>query len=134
VFASDKGLQILACCGHLTLMDSTHNSNKLKWYLTTLMVRDEHHSWIPAVYFLHNKQDSEVLAASLRQIKQWCRQKWQLRYIITDDSAGEQTAIKKAFRGLGEGEQEVRSFALYSPFSANFTASFFQKYRGSEAP
>jgi hypothetical protein len=54
-FGSDEGIQILICHGHLTLMDSTHNTNKLGWYLTTLMLRDEHYTWIPVAYLLHDK-------------------------------------------------------------------------------
>jgi hypothetical protein len=38
VFAHKDGIKYLTCRGHLTLMDSTHNTNKLKWYLSTLMI------------------------------------------------------------------------------------------------
>jgi hypothetical protein len=58
--------------GHSTLMDSTHKTNKLGWYLTSLTVRNECSSWIPTAFFLHNKQDSDIIAASLCQIKRWC--------------------------------------------------------------
>src|SRR5436190_10654921 len=88
-------------------MDATHSMNHLKWYLTTLMVRTEHGSWIPAAHFLHEFQDSDSLAAGLRQIKRWCANRWLLRYILTDDSAGEQSAVQKTFPGLIAGEQEV---------------------------
>lgn len=33
--------------------------------------------------------------------------KWQPRYVLTDDSAIEQSAVRKAFPGLSAGEQEV---------------------------
>jgi hypothetical protein len=49
--------------------------------------------------------------------------------MITDDSAGEQAAVKKAFQGL-EGKQEV-SYLLcivYSP--ANFIVAFCKESRG----
>jgi hypothetical protein len=88
-------------------MDATHNMNHLKWYLTTLMVCTEHGSWLPAAHFLHEFQDSDILAAGLCQIKRWCGNRWLLRYILTDDSAGEQSAVQKAFPGLIAGEQEV---------------------------
>ena len=58
--------------GHFTLMDATHNMNHLKWYLTTLMVRTEYGSWLPTAYFLHKFQDSDILAAGLREVKKWC--------------------------------------------------------------
>ena len=41
------------------------------------------------------------------QIKRWCNNRLYLRYIFTDDSAGEQCAVRKAFRGLIDGECEV---------------------------
>ena len=88
-------------------MDATHNMNHLKWYLTTLMVRTEYGSWLPTAHFLHAFQDSDILAAGLREIKKWCGNQWLLRYILTDDSAGEQSAMRKAFPGLIAGEQEV---------------------------
>jgi hypothetical protein len=46
-------------------MDSTHKTNKLKWYLITLMVCDEFNSWIPAAFFLHNTQESNIITAAL---------------------------------------------------------------------
>ena len=88
-------------------MDATHNMNYLKWYLTTLMVCTEHGSLLPAAHFLHEFQDSDILAAGLCRIKIWCANQWLLCYILTDDSAGEQSAVQKAFPGLIAGEQEV---------------------------
>ena len=46
-FAKRSRLKILIKRGHLTLMDSTHNTNQPKWKLFTLMIRDEYGSWIP---------------------------------------------------------------------------------------
>jgi hypothetical protein len=46
------------------------------------------------------------------RIKNWCRNRWLLRYMLTDDSAGEQTAVRKAFPGLDTGEMEVNSSAI----------------------
>lgn len=93
-------------------MDSTHKTNKLGWYLFTVMVRDEGNSWIPYAYFLSMYEDGDILATTLRQIKEWCRPYtgWKLRYFITDDSAAEQRAVKLAFRGLIDGEIEVSHF------------------------
>lgn len=39
VFAKRSRLRTLMRRGHLTLMDSTHNTNSLKWKLFTLMIR-----------------------------------------------------------------------------------------------
>jgi len=91
-------------------MDSTHKTNKLGWYLYTIMVRDEYGAWIPAAHLLTNGEDSDILAEAMRYLKRWSKgQKgqWQPRYFLTDDSAAEQAAVRKAFPGLVEGEQEV---------------------------
>ena len=74
-------------------MDATHDMNYLRWYLTTLMIRTEHGSWLPAAHLLHEFQDSDIIAVGLHQIKRWCGNRWLLRYILTDDSAGEQAAV-----------------------------------------
>ena len=58
-------------------------------------------------FFLHDKQDSDIIAASLCQIKRWYGNRWLLQYMLTDDSAGVQAAVKKAFPGLEVGEMEV---------------------------
>ena len=107
VFGYPDRIMKLRRRGHLTLMDSTHCTNALGWYLYTLMVRDEYGSWIPSAHLLSAWEDSEVLAEALCKVKAWCLGGWTLRYMLTDDSAAEQAAVKKAFRGLEAGEQEV---------------------------
>jgi hypothetical protein len=109
-FARRSRLQMLMRRGHLTLMNSTHNTNHLKWKLFTVMIRDEYASWIPAAHMLASNEDGDIIAAFLRQLKQWCRQRWNLRYIITDDSAAEQRAVNLAFQGLIAGEMEISHF------------------------
>ena len=90
-------------------MDSTHNSNSLKWKLFTLMARSEHGRWIPCAYMLSMTEDGNIIGAFLRKVKAWCggRGAWRLRYIVTDDSAAEQKAVRIAFRGLEDGEQDL---------------------------
>lgn len=92
-------------------MDATHDTNHLKWYLSTFMVRDEHKSWIPAAFFLYDRQDARIISESLLHIKGWtslyCQRRWQPRYFLTDDSAAEQAAVQRAFPGLIAGEMEV---------------------------
>ena len=93
-------------------MDDTHNTNRLKWKLFTLMVRDKVGKWIPCANMLSSHNDGDIVGAFLRQVKIWCGghsktgrdSAWKLRYIITDDSASEQKAVKLAFRGLEDGE------------------------------
>jgi hypothetical protein len=69
-------------------------------------VRDEHAAWIPAAHILTAYEDSDIVTADLRTLKKWCSNRWLLRYMLTDDSAGEQNAIRKAFSGLIAGELE----------------------------
>ncbi len=105
-------LNFLRRRGHLALMDSTHNTNTLKWKLFTVMARSEHGRWIPCAHMLSPTEDGNIVAAFLRRIKLWCggRGAWRLRYMITDDSAAEQKAVRLSFRGLEEGEQQVDHF------------------------
>ena len=91
----------------LSLMDSTHKTNYLGWYLFTIMVRNDTGSFRPCAHFLTSNKDSLTIAKCLHRIKRWCRKAWNPRYYITDDSPAEQLAVKLAFRGLKEGEQEV---------------------------
>ena len=93
-------------------MDSTHNTNTLKWKLFTVMARSEHGRWIPCAHMLSPTENGNIVSAFLRKIKAWCggRGAWRLRYMITDDSAAEQKAVRLAFRGLEEGEQQVDHF------------------------
>jgi hypothetical protein len=63
-------------------------------------------------------EDSDVVAAGLMTLKKW-RGAWKLRYILTDDSASEQSTVKKAFPGLQSGEQEV----THSLFRTNSESS-----------
>ena len=90
-------------------MDSTHDTNNIKFFLFTLMARTEHNKWLPCAHMLSKSEDGDIIAAFLKQVKRWCggRGGWLLRYMITDDSAAEQRGVSLAFRGLIDGEQEV---------------------------
>ncbi|KAI9796654.1 MAG: hypothetical protein M1835_003450, partial [Candelina submexicana] len=109
VYSTPQRLEVLRHRGHLTLMDSTHDTNWLGWYLYTTLVRDEHGSWRPVAHIFTEKEDGDVLAAALQVLKQWCGGSggWNLRYILTDDSASEQRAFSLAFPGLEAGETAV---------------------------
>ena len=91
-------------------MDSTHNTNSLKWKLFTLAARSEHGRWIPCAHMVSQYEDGDIVGTFLCTVKKWCggRGAWLLRYMVTDDSAAEQRAVKLAFRGLEAGEQEVQ--------------------------
>ncbi len=43
-------------------MDSTHKSNQLSWKLFTVMVRDEHGSWILCAHILSDNEDGDIVA------------------------------------------------------------------------
>lgn len=91
-------------------MDATHKTNWLGWLLYTIVVCNQYGSWLPVAQFVTSDGDGDIVAAALQTLKRWCKEvnyKWQPRYILTDDSAVEQKAVKLAFRGLIDGEQEV---------------------------
>ena len=59
------------------------------------MVHDEYKKWHPAAHLLCDHQDHSIVVAFLCTVKDWCS--WRPRYFLTDDSAAEQLAVKKAF-------------------------------------
>lgn len=118
VFGQLHRLDTLRKRGRLTLLDSTHKTNFLGWYLYTFMCRDEAGSFIPSCHLLTDGEDSNILAEAILVIKKWLNQglqdwqHWKPRYFLTDDSAAEQLAIKKAFKGVYAwgGEDEIKHF------------------------
>lgn len=68
VFAEPNRLQVLCRRGHFVLMDSTHQTSKLSWLLYTLMVRDEYGSWVPGAHIITAHEDSDIVAAGLKQV------------------------------------------------------------------
>ena len=98
--------------GHLALMDSTHHTNGLKWFLFTVMVRDESAKWVPCAHMLSEYEDGDIIREFLKVIRRWSggHEGWRLRYFITDDSAAEQRGVREAFLGLAEGATEVDHF------------------------
>ncbi|KAH9203596.1 hypothetical protein DL95DRAFT_501919 [Leptodontidium sp. 2 PMI_412] len=103
-FADPARLSTLEAHGHLSLIDSTHKTNQLEWKLFTLMVRDQYACWHPVAHGLLSHEFGELIAELLLVVKQWCN--WQLRYVLSDDSAAEQRAFRLAFPGLVRGETE----------------------------
>src|SRR5205809_2398469 len=71
LFGSPQGIEMLRLRGHLPLMDSTHGTNWLGWFLYTIMVRDEGGSWLPCAHFLAQKEDGDIVATCLKLLKQW---------------------------------------------------------------
>ena len=56
-------------------------------------------------YSLLSHEFSKLIAEFLLVIKKWVT--WNLRYVLTDDSAAEIKAFRLAFLGLATGETEV---------------------------
>ena len=106
VFASHEGIQALKAFGQIAVMDSTHKTNRHKWPLFTILVRDHVGSWIPCAFFISQYQNATVIEACLRVIISWCDYQWPLRYMLTDDDAAEQLAVKNAF-GVFHDQQPV---------------------------
>lgn len=79
-------------------MDATHDTIRLKWYMFILMVRNEHSSWVPAAHLLLDHQNSDIIAEGIKVLQEWCGDRWLCSYFLTDDSAAEQSAVRKAFK------------------------------------
>lgn len=62
VWAHPDYIVVLRQRVHLTLMDSTHQTNWLGWFLYTLLVRDECGSWRPCGHMLAQKEDGDFLS------------------------------------------------------------------------
>ena len=67
-FANKFRLAVLCRRGYFAVMDSTHKTNNLAWFLFNLMIRDEHGEWVPGAHILTSHQDSDIVAAGLREV------------------------------------------------------------------
>ncbi|GBC09883.1 hypothetical protein RclHR1_00920001 [Rhizophagus clarus] len=105
VFAHPKQLEKLQRHGWLTLIDSTHKTNKYDWRLFTLYVRDTYGSWDVGAHFFVSNEDCDTVSEALKIIRSKCRQ-WSPRYFLLDQSGIEAKGIKKAFPGISAGEQQ----------------------------
>ncbi|CAB4432297.1 unnamed protein product [Rhizophagus irregularis] len=105
VFAHPTQLEKLRSHGWLTLIDSTHKTNKYDWRLFTLYVRDTYGCWNVGAHFFVSNEDCDTVSEALKIVRSsFCR--WIPRYILSDQSSIEAKAIKKAFPGISAGEQE----------------------------
>jgi hypothetical protein len=105
VFAHPTQLEKLQHHGWLTLIDSTHKTNKYDWRLFTLYIRDTYGSWNIGAHFLVSIEDSDTVSEALKIIRnKFCH--WFPRYILSDQSSIEAKSIKKTFPGISVGEQE----------------------------
>jgi len=107
IFELSDQIKKLWCCRHLTIMNFTHCTNALRWYLYTMMIQNKFESWISAVHLLFAHKNSDILKRALQQLKTWCMREWNLCYMLTDDSAAKQVTVKKAFLKLKAKKQKV---------------------------
>jgi len=107
IFELSNQIKKLWCCRHLTIMNFTHCTNALRWYLYTIMIQNKFESWISVIHLLFAHKNSDILKKALQQLKTWCIRRWNLHYILTDDSAAEQATVKKAFLELKAEKQKV---------------------------
>jgi hypothetical protein len=63
VWIRKEMIPILQVSGRLIVMDSTHNTSKFKWLLTTLMVRDKYNTWLPAAHMLLKEENSQIISS-----------------------------------------------------------------------
>lgn len=77
----------------VVLLDATHNTNCWGWYLFTLLVRDKFGSWVPGGHFYTESQHASIIEAGFRAIRSFVAG-FQPTYIILDDSAAEQKAVR----------------------------------------
>ncbi|RHZ57876.1 hypothetical protein Glove_382g50 [Diversispora epigaea] len=105
VFAQSKQLEKLQRYGWLTLIDSTHKTNKYDWRLFTLYIRDGYGCWDVGAHFFVSKEDSDTVAEALIITRRFCSS-WKSRYFLADQSSIEAKSIVTAFPGLQKGEQK----------------------------
>ncbi|KAI9095281.1 hypothetical protein DFS34DRAFT_687064 [Phlyctochytrium arcticum] len=110
-FATVKGLETLRDNSYLVLLDSTHKTNKYDLRLFTTLVRNKFGSWIPAGQFYVSVENGESVHQGLQSLRSMIAalggKVWQPRYIQIDQSNIERNGIKKTFRGMQAGEEEV---------------------------
>src|SRR2546421_8767682 len=105
VFTHPRQFEKLWRHGWLTLIDSTHKTNKHEWRLFTLYIRDGYRCWDVGTHFFVSNEDSETISEALRIIRKKCSQ-WIPRYFLLDQSSTEANSIRQVFPGLRGGEQE----------------------------
>ncbi|CAB4375049.1 unnamed protein product [Rhizophagus irregularis] len=104
MFVHPEQLKKLERHGWLTLMDSTHKTNRYDWRLFTLYVRDTYGCWNVGAHFFVSSEDADTVSQALTIIRNMCH--WSPRYILSNHSNIKANGVKKAFPGISAGEQE----------------------------
>ncbi|CAB5200016.1 unnamed protein product [Rhizophagus irregularis] len=82
VFAHPEQLEKLENHGWLTLIDSTHKTNRYDWRLFTLYVCDTYRCWNIDAHFFVSSEDSDTVAEALKKIRSYCRWTPATSYLI----------------------------------------------------
>jgi len=104
-FARPEQLEKLTKYGWLTLFDSTHDTNKWRWRLFTLYIRDSVGCWDVGGHIFVSNEDSATVSTGLKLIRRMAS-RWQPRYMLCDQSSIEANGISVAFPGIRAGEQD----------------------------
>lgn len=108
VFAHPEQLKKLERYGWLTLIDSTHKTNRYDWRLFTLYIRDTYGCWDVGAHFFVSSENCDTVSKALRIIRNICC-RWSPRYILSDQSSIEAKSIREVFPGIKAGEQECET-------------------------
>lgn len=110
VFAHPDRLSTLVKQCYLIIFDSTHKVNVNGYNLFTFMCRNEFGIWIRNINSLVESENSDVLAEAIDRIYDWSQQKWKIQYPLTDNSAIEKAAVRRAFGSTGY----IKNHLLYT--------------------
>ncbi|CAB4404593.1 unnamed protein product [Rhizophagus irregularis] len=69
VFAHSEQIKKLEQYGWLTLIDSTHKTNRYDWHLFTLYIRDTYGCWDVGVHFFVSNESCETVSQALKIIR-----------------------------------------------------------------
>ncbi|RIB24864.1 hypothetical protein C2G38_2167451 [Gigaspora rosea] len=97
IFINQSQIKNLEKFGWLTLIDSTHKTNKYDYCLFTLYIRNGYRCWDIRAHFFVNKEDSITVAEALKRIRRFA-QHWK--------PSIEESSVRIAFPGLENDEQE----------------------------
>ncbi|CAB4418563.1 unnamed protein product [Rhizophagus irregularis] len=102
VFAYPEQLKKLECYRWLTLIDSTHKTNRYDWCLFTLYIHDTYGCWDVGAYFFVSSESCKTVSQVLKIIRDsYCH--WSPQYILSD-----QSSIEAKSKALHEPAREPK--------------------------
>ncbi|RHZ86875.1 hypothetical protein Glove_43g65 [Diversispora epigaea] len=99
VFIHPNQIPNLEKFGWLSLINSTHKTNRYDYRLFTLYIRNGYGCWNVDAHFFVSNEDSDTISEALKIVRQFAHQ-----------SNIEEKSIKLAFPGLINGEQECETW------------------------